>query len=89
SLAQWLPDNARMAMLMVRVTCGATVGTGYISSPGAGMTNGLEFSGIPNSTYNTYIPLLRVDSLLNLAYKVTGGVTLTVFVLGYAMTEPS
>lgn len=85
----WIPDNCRIAMIMVRVTCGASAGTGYITSSGAGHTNGIEFTGIANSTYTAYVPAIRVDSLRKLLYKVTGDVALSIFVLGYYATEPS
>ena len=35
------------------------------------------------------IPWMRVDSMHNLEYRVTGDVTLSVFVMAYYMTEPS
>ena len=85
----WIPDNCRIAMIMVRVACGASAGTGYITSSGAGHSNGIEFTGVPNSTYTAYVPAIRVDSLRKLLYKVTGDVALSIFVLGYYATEPS
>jgi hypothetical protein len=90
SLANWLPDNARLARVMCRTNFGTSTGTAYLRSYGT------QSTGIPVGTVTTSgLPIyttidIRVDSSRELQYQVnTANINLTVSVMGYSQTEPS
>ena len=81
-----MPDNGRIAYVMCKVTYSTSAGTAYLRSKGishdvpVGATD-----GVPHYSFLK----IRVNSLRELQYKVLGGVTLSIWLLGYEMTEPS
>lgn len=89
-LSGWIPDNARMAYLLCRTaTTGAGIGYGIIRVLGS-QTAGLGVGGVVAGGAEAYSFIhQRVTSDRSLQYKVSGNASLTIFVLGYSMTEPS
>lgn len=88
-LTPWLPDNARMAYIFCRVSATGTNGMAQVRVSGA-QTFGLTVGSAIAGAENKYLTLhQRVTSTRDFQYKVTGGASLSVFVLGYWMTEPS
>lgn len=90
-LTPWVPDNARIAYVQSRVTPGAGAGSAYIRSYGAQATGLLVGSASsagpsPDAFGGWWI---RLTSDRKLQYQITGVGSLSLYVLGYAMTEPS
>ena len=85
SLSELLPDNARMAYLLCKVSGG--VGSGYLRSSGSGGSGvPIGYNGFTGgASYMTVF--MRVTSVRSLSYKITGGAQLSIFVLGYMQTE--
>lgn len=90
--APWMPDNARVALLMLesRYLAGGTAGSSYVRSHG-GQASGLLVGSVsPGSPFQFMCVPLRVDSLRRFQYRVTGtGCRFYASVLGYSMTEPA
>lgn len=90
-LSRFMPDNARVAHLMVQTRfISDTAGSAYLRSHGGQSTGILVGSVSPGSPFAgpTYVTI-RVDSHRKIGYKTTGGAGLWVQFLGYDMTEPS
>jgi len=90
SLRSFLPDNARMAYILIRAdnTDGARAGSAFIRVT-SGQGDGLQIGELAGGQV-AYFPLhQRVTSRRELFYKTTGDVTLEIWVLGYTNTEPS
>jgi hypothetical protein len=90
SFDPWLPDNARMAYIMV--TTHAVDGrscSGFVRSYG-GQSTGIGVGSVSSSLSAMATPLfIRTTSLHDIQYRVTAGCRVTIQVLGYNMTEPS
>lgn len=87
SLAGFMPDNARIVYLGCRTTSVGSPGFAAIhvlGSQTAGWSVGNPAVGL--FTYNELWQ--RVTSGRKLQYQVTGGAALSLYVLGYGMTEP-
>lgn len=90
-LQPWIPDAARRVYLMAVVTATGSAGTAYIKTP-IGTAQNLPVGQVnpasgPGAIY-TYVDL-RAGSTWNIQYFVIGGAALSLYVLGYWMTEPS
>lgn len=89
-LSSWIPDTARFAHLMVGMQYVSGVGSGYLRSYGAQATGILVGSCNSSSVYNMLQLGIRTDSSRKIQYKTnTTGVKMSVYVLGYSMTDPS
>lgn len=89
ALTNFVPDNARLVKVLCKIDYNSSSGSAYIRSYGTQAT-GIQVGGAFGSgQYHTAILDLRVSSSLTIDYKVTGGVTLTIAVMGYSQTEPS
>jgi hypothetical protein len=90
SLRKFIPDNARMAYILVKAsnTIGTRAGSAFfrvIAAQGDGVQIGELAKG-----QVAYFPLhQRVSSKRELYFKTTGDVTLDIWILGYTNTEPS
>ncbi|HEV7345461.1 MAG TPA: hypothetical protein VGN60_07495 [Devosia sp.] len=83
-----VPDNARLVHLMTRIDPSGSPGQAYLRSPGT--LNDLPVGACAASGIRAYnFPTIRCNSTGDIAYFCTGGVSLSVWVLGYYMTEPS
>lgn len=89
SLAGFIPDNARMAYVQCVTSSVNTAGSAYLRSYAAQNTGVIVGSSTPSDVQDRMCLTMRVASDLKLQYKVTGGAKLSVYVLGYQMTEPS
>lgn len=89
SLAGFLPDNARMAYVQCVTSSVGTAGSAYLRSYTAQSTGVIVGSSTPSDVQDRMCLTMRVTSDLKLQYKVTGGAKLSMYVLGYDMTEPS
>lgn len=88
-LSPWLPDNARLAHIMVEVRYnGGSAGSGYIRTYGQQATGLLIGSATSGSPYTGQTALnIRTSSTRKIQYKTTGSVQMYMQVLGYSMTE--
>ena len=90
SLRSFLPDNARMAYILIRAdnSGGTQAGSAFIRVTSA-QGDGLQIGELTAGQVG-YFPLhQRVTSKRELFYKTTGDVTLQIWVLGYTNSEPS
>lgn len=87
-LSPWIPDNARIAYILTRVSSGGAVaGYGKIRTVA---NNGLAVGGSTPGGVDTYCSMwIRVTSALKIQYAITNDARLSIFVMGYGMTEPS
>jgi hypothetical protein len=89
-LTPWIPDNARIAYLAADVSAVGTAGSAFarvLTSQATGLIVG---SSSPTTGIDSYMTFWqRITSARKMQYMVTGGARLSLFVLGYAMTEPS
>jgi hypothetical protein len=89
-LSGFMPDNARVAYIGCRAETPSAATPGFaairvLSSQTSGWS-----VGNPPAGFDTYSTLWqRVTSVRKLQYKVTNGTKLSIFVLGYGMTEAS
>ncbi len=90
-LSNYIPDNARVAYIKTEVRDGGinAGGSGYLRSYQGQTTGVIAGSSTPAMSSSFSNHFIRVDSLRKLQYKVTGGSSLFITVLGYHMTEPS
>lgn len=89
SLNGFIPDNARMAYVQCVTGSVSTAGSAYLRSFGGQSTGILVGSSTPTDVQDRTFLTMRVTSDIKLQYKVIGGARLSVYVLGYEMTEPS
>lgn len=89
SLAGFLPDNARMAYVQCITGSVGSAGSAYMRSFGGQGTGLIVGSSVPADVQDRMCLTMRVTSDIKLQYKVIGGARLSVYVLGYEMTEPS
>lgn len=89
SLAGFIPDNARMAYIQCITSSVNTAGSAYLRSFGGQGTGIIVGSSTPADVQDRLCLTMRVTSDIKLQYKVVGGARLSVYVLGYEMTEPS
>lgn len=92
SLAKWIPDNARMALVVPEVTMksgGTRAGSAYWRSVGA-CANG-EKLGSANPSFGVVggERTVRVTSTRTIFVKTTGDAAISVRVKGYQQTEAS
>jgi hypothetical protein len=87
----FLPDNARLAWLEAQITGNGTAGSAYITESPGSEPMGVFLGSANPASFKHFLTRLphRVTSTRQLFYRVTGGATLTVRVLGFSMTEPS
>lgn len=90
-LSGFLPDNARLAEIVVEVRYNSgAAGSGYVRSPGGSNPTGVFCgSGSPGSIGNTLSLPIRTDSDRHIEWYTTGDVVMWITVIGYWMTEPS
>jgi len=89
SLSAFIPDNARMAYIQCVTYSSGTAGSSYVRSYSGQLTGIMAGSSTPTDVGDRQCFNIRVTSDLKLQYKVIGGAKLSVYVLGYDMTEPS
>lgn len=91
ALANWLPDNARVAYIGVEARyVDGQAGSVYLRSWSGQTTPILVGSASPGSPFPGVSCLkIRVDSLLKLQLQTTGDARAFIQVLGYDMTEPA
>lgn len=89
SLAQFIPDNARMAYIECITSSVGSAGSAYLRSFGGQATGLIVGSSTPADVQDRMCLTMRVTSDIKLQYKVIGGARLSIYVLGYEMTEPS
>lgn len=89
SLAGFIPDNARVAYIQCITSSVSSAGSAYVRSFSGQATGVLVGSSTPSDVQDRMCLTLRVTSDLKLQYKVIGGARLSIYVLGYDMTEPS
>ncbi len=89
SLSSFIPDNARMSYVQCVTSSIGSAGSAYLRSFGGQNTGLIVGSSTPNDVQDRMCLTMRVTSDIKLQYKVTGGARLSVYVLGYEMTEPS
>lgn len=89
SLAGFIPDNARMAYVQCITSSVGTAGSAYLRSFGGQGTGLIVGSSTPADVQDRMCVTMRVTSDIKLQYKVVGGAKLSLYVLGYEMTEPS
>lgn len=89
SLAGFLPDNARMAYIQCVTSSVGSAGSAYVRSFGGQSTGLIVGSSTPSDVQDRAFLTLRVTSDLKIQYKIIGGARLSIYVLGYEMTEPS
>ncbi len=89
SLAGFIPDNARMAYVQCITTSSGTAGSAYLRSDGGQTTGVIVGSSTPSDVGDRMCITMRVTSDIQLQYKTVGGAKLSLYVLGYDMTEPS
>lgn len=88
-LSLWVPDNARYVKIRCAVAYVSSAGTAYVRTYGTQAT-GIPVSGAFASGQTFYATIdLRVTSSLKIQYKVVGGVSIDIAVMGYSQTEPS
>jgi hypothetical protein len=90
SLRHLVPDNARLAYILVKAdnTAATKPGSAFIRVAGS-QGDGVQIGELPPGQV-TYLPLhQRVTSLRDLYYRTTGDLKLDIWVLGYTNTEPS
>lgn len=88
--ARFVPDNARMAYLLIEVrsTGGANPAGGYIRVVGT-QGEGLMVGRVAHGSSNVMTLHQRVTSRGALFYRVDPGAVMNIYVLGYSNTEPS
>jgi len=89
SLSGFIPDNARMAYVQCITSASGTAGSAYLRSFGGQATGLIVGSAAPNDLQDRLCLTMRVSSDIKLQYKTIGGARLSIYVLGYEMTEPS
>lgn len=89
TLAGFIPDNARMAYVQCITSSVNTAGSAYLRSFGGQSTGVIVGSSTPADVQDRMCLTMRVTSDIKLQYKVVGGARLSLYVLGYEMTEPS
>ena len=89
NLAGFIPDNARMAYVQCITSTVGSAGSAYLRSFGGQSTGVIVGSSTPADVQDRLCLTIRVTSDIKLQYKVVGGARLSVYVLGYEMTEPS
>lgn len=89
SLNGFIPDNARMAYVQCITSSVGSAGSAYLRSFGGQSTGLIVGSSYPSDVQDRLCLTMRVTSDIQLQYKVIGGARLSVYVLGYEMTEPS
>lgn len=89
SLAEFIPDNARMAYVQCITTAVGNAGTAYLRSFDGQPTGVVVGSATPGGMSDSFSITMRVTSDIKLQYKVIGGARLSIYVLGYEITEPS
>ena len=90
-LSPWIPDNARLAFLMARMKWGGGVsGSSYLRSYSEQTTGQLVGSVSSSCGFQTMTTMIRVSSTRKIQYKNnSSGAKLSLYILGYAMTEPA
>lgn len=89
-LSTFVPDNARIAYIYADVGAVGSAGTAYMRVLGGQVLGIAVGSATPTTAVHSYGAFWqRVTSTRTVQYKVTGGAQLSLYVLGYAMTEPS
>jgi hypothetical protein len=90
SLEAFLPDNARLARVQTLVHARYKSGAAYLRTFGGQPTGILVGGASPIAGVASVQTMdVRVSSTRQLEYRVSGGASLTVRVVGYSMTEPS
>lgn len=89
SLSGFIPDNARMAYIQCITSSSGGAGSAYLRSFGGQNTGIIVGSSSPGDVQDRLCLTMRVTSDIKLQYRVIGGALLSVYVLGYEMTEPS
>lgn len=90
SLADLMPDNARIARVSALVLAGTEAGSAWIATPTIESYG--RFCGSKDPGERNVSPVvqdIRVSSNHVLKFKTIGGARLNLFLHGYAMTEPS
>jgi hypothetical protein len=90
SLADLMPDNARVARVSALVLAGTEAGSAWIATPT--IENYGRFCGSKDPGERNVSPVvqdIRVSSKHVLKFKTIGGARLNLYLHGYAMTEPS
>jgi hypothetical protein len=90
SLSRWVPDNARMAYILVKAenAGGSRAGSAFLRVS-ARQGDGIQLGELSGEQI-AYFPLhQRINSKRELFFRTTGDVTLDIWVLGYTNTEPS
>lgn len=89
-LSTWIPDNARIVYLGVRTNTPAASTPGFAAIRVLGsQTTGWSVGNPAADQYQYGTIWQRVTSSRQLQYKITNDTRLSLFVLGYGMTEPS
>jgi hypothetical protein len=89
SLAQFIPDNARLAYILIRVvSTGKSEGSGFVRVLGE-QGEGIKIGDVSNGQ-SIIMPLFqRVNSKRELFIRTLGAARMDIWVLGYVNTEPS
>lgn len=87
SLTDWLTDGARTALIYYKISPTGSAGTGYLRPPGQGDGFAVGEVGAANTIYG--FAWMKVDSIRNLEYKISGGARMNIFVQGYKFDDPT
>lgn len=89
-LSRWIPDNARMAYILCEVgNTGEMPGNASIRVSGEQKDGLVVGSSAAKGQTSSLALHQRINSDRKFYYKVTGGATLSIYVLGYSNTESS